>query len=246
MYATNNSEKKLLIIQTSDGARYKPLLDATESLHRRYATRHGYDYRRFDGVKRGVKPWHAAFNRIYLFQELLDEGEYDWVLYMDADAIVVDLGKSLQEFLDDRYSIVACRGATDDPSITWNINNGVMFMNLRHPHTKNIVHLWRTLFEKHTMEALAAEEEGVFDDQSKHINDQDMLCLILYHKYRQAAKIYRGEEATKFNYSGSFIQQLLRVTASSLEERIENMRQKVAEVEAKHPQPSQRRATVLL
>lgn len=238
--------KNTVIVQTSDGHRYKPMIDATQELHKRYASRHGYDYFRFDGVKRGLKPWHAAFNRVYIIEELIKEGKYDWVLYMDADAVIIDLSKSLSEFLDDRYSIVACRGSSDDPTVTWNVNNGIIFFNLRHPSTLPIIMLWKAMYENHSLEQLAAEAEGVFNDSSKHINDQDMLCMILYHKFRNAAKVYRGEEHNKFNYLGPFIQQILRRPGWNTEDRIEDIKEKVKTVEEQFPKASQQSRNALL
>lgn len=221
---------RVLILQTSDGARYKPLLDATEAHHRAYARRRGYDYARFDGVKRGAKPWHAAFNRIYLLQDLLKAREYDWVLYMDADAVVVDPARGVERFLDDSKAFVACRGATDDPRIWYNVNNGVAFFNMRHPATPGILDAWRRLYERVPMAVLEAEPEGVFDDVTKHVNDQDMLsaALVRTPALQHAIKVYRGEEHNAFNYHGPFIQQILRAEVAGLEARLRKLRQLVA------------------
>lgn len=228
MNMRNIQEKNVLILTTCDGERYKPMIDTTEELHRKYAAKHGYEYARVDGVIRGFKPWHATFNRIYLLQSLLSkptQKQYDWVLYMDADAVIVDLEKPLDEFLDDNYAIVACRGSVDDPLNTWNINIGVCFFNLNHPQITQIVGLWRGLYEKVPDTVLQGEQEGIFDDLCAHVNDQDMLCLILYQEqYRGAAKVYRGDEHNKFNYSGNFIKQVLRDgKKNSIESRVQQL-----------------------
>ena len=225
------SSQKVIIIQTSDGVRYKPMMDITEALHRKYCQRWGYEYRRFDGIKRGFKPWHAAFNRIYMVLELLAEGTYDWILHMDADGVIVDIHKSLSEYLDPGFALVACRGSTDDPNVTWNVNNGIMFINARHPDTRAIFEIWKRLYENVKDDVLQGEPEGIFMDCSKHVNDQDMLCLILFQeRFRKAAKIYRGEQHNAFNYGGPFIRQIIRGLNNTTESRIDEIRRLVTEI----------------
>lgn len=89
------------------------MLDYSERVARVYANLHGYDYLRYDGIKRGCKGHHATFNRIYLLENQILEGKYDWVLYIDADDIIVDLKKPLDEFLKDEYAVVGCTGGDD-------------------------------------------------------------------------------------------------------------------------------------
>jgi hypothetical protein len=224
------------MLTTCDGPRYGPMIDTTEKLHKRYAAKHGYDYERFDGVVRGFKPWHATFNRIYLLQKTIERGGYDWVLYMDADSVIIDMNRSLDEFLDDRYAIVSCRGSSDDPNVTWNLNIGVSFFNLRHEHTPVIISMWRQLYESVSDDVLKGEQEGVFDDLCAHVNDQDMLCLILFKQFRDAAKVYRGEEHNAFNYEGPFIRQILRNgRKNTVAERVTELRALVDATEAKYP-----------
>jgi hypothetical protein len=100
------------------------------------------------------------------------------------------------------------------------------------------------LYERVSDEQLKNEPEGVFDDCSKHVNDQDMLCLVLYHKYRQAAKIYRGDEHNAFNYDGPFIKQVLRGNRGvALEDRVQEIKNLVNDVNSRFPKPSQQPMT---
>lgn len=213
---------RVLILQTCDGNRYKPLLDATERWHRHYARQHGYDYLRVDGVVYGFKPWHAAFNRIFLLQDILQKAVYDWVLYMDADAVIVDGRRGVEEFLDDARVLVACRGATDDPNIWYNINNGIFFINMRHPQTSGLLAAWRGLLEAVPKQVMQNEPDGIFNDESKHVNDQDMLCQILFDTpgFKHSVKVYRGEHHNAFNYHGPFMQQILRSEGLDMQGRV--------------------------
>jgi hypothetical protein len=179
---------KVLIVRTADKNEYKQLLDATEQHHRRYARMHGYSYMRYDGVVRGMKPWHAAFNRI-LLESVLSKKHFDWVLYMDADAVIVDLSKRLDTFLSHQHAIVACRGVSNDSSITWDINNGIALYKLRHPAMSDIVFLWRQTFESIPMDALSAEKQGAFDRCGTHIDDQGLLQNIIHQYFRGVVQL---------------------------------------------------------
>lgn len=207
------SGKKVLILQTSDEVRYKPMIDATEELHRAYAARYDYDYARFTGIKRGTQSWNACFNRIFILQDLLTEGKYDWVLYMDADTVIVDLDQKLDEFLHEDHALVVCRGASDDPAVNWDINNGVAFYNMRHAHTPQIIFLWSKLLESFIVGG------GLEQEPTAAYQDQDMLAGVLQHKFPSSAKVYRGDEHNKFNYDGPFIKQILRNHGKDLAER---------------------------
>jgi hypothetical protein len=59
------------------------MLDLTQDVQLAYARKWGYSYLRWDGVVRGKRAWLATFNRIYLLHDLIMEGKYDWVLFMD-------------------------------------------------------------------------------------------------------------------------------------------------------------------
>lgn len=79
---------KRMIIQSGDSAvsRY---LDLAEPFHRAYAEQCGADFWRFDGQwEKGVPP---AWNRIPMMLRLFTEidGDYDQVLWLDADTLVV-------------------------------------------------------------------------------------------------------------------------------------------------------------
>lgn len=104
----------------------------------------------------------STFNRIFLLYEELQKGVYDWVLYMDADAIIIDSNKPLDEFIDDNDKvIVACRGATDDPNNYWDINIGTCFYNVKHNLIHPIISLWLSIFHQ-----MKAHKFG------SHLNDQ--------------------------------------------------------------------------
>jgi hypothetical protein len=70
-----------IVIQTADSERYKPLLDITAAASQRFCHNHKLPYLKFVGIKRGVHPWQAAFNRIVILSDILRQGYNGWVIY---------------------------------------------------------------------------------------------------------------------------------------------------------------------
>jgi len=141
---------RILIIQTCDGKHYKPFLDLTQERHEAYCNLHGYEYMRYDGIFNGINddPSFATFNRIYLLQDVYkNKKHFDWVFYIDADCIIKDINKSVDEFLDNDKLIVACRGASDSEENTYDVNIGVAFYNMRHPKMNYVLDKWQIMFE---------------------------------------------------------------------------------------------------
>lgn len=222
---------KVLILQTCDGIVYKSMLDSTESIHREYSIKHNYDYLRWDGIKMPIDdkekyPFLSTFNRLYLLNELLETNEYQWVLYLDADAIIVDHTKSFDEFTKHtNYCILGCRGAYKGTN-TWDINAGVAFYNMRHKNIRDIINLWIEKSETYFKNKFDFKKENkkvnFIKGNTKCPNDQDFLHGILKN-FPAATKVYDGNERLAFNYEGPFIKQLLRSTSESMEERIQKL-----------------------
>lgn len=216
----------IVIVQTCDGQVYKPILDLSEQVSKAYCNKHGYFYYRYDGVVRGVHPWHAAFNRIYIFEAIAREHpNIKWILYMDADAVIVDLEKPLDSFLDDNYAVIGCKGGSDDPRAYWDINNGVMFLNLHHPAANDIIQKWKQLYENVPLSRLEAETQASFD-KIAHCDDQYLLQCVLVTYKPPVSLNYQGDKASSFNYNGNFIQQILRVPGiKTIADRTQEMKQ---------------------
>ena len=223
--------QSVLILQTCDGNRYKPLLDLAEKAGRAYAEKHGYSYKRFDGVKVGTQPWHATFNRIYLLEEELKNKTHDWVLYMDADTCFAGLEQSLLPFINKRnYAILGCRGRSNNPIIFWDINAGVLFFNLNHPATPFIIKSWKDKYESISIETRNNAYQNTFERLGGHLNDQSMLHGILHDFYFPISYNYQGAQYNAFNYDGPLIRQILRTPENTLEQRVRDMERLVQNV----------------
>lgn len=186
-------------MQTCDGEIYKPLLDVSEKVSKEYCKLHGYDYMRYDGVIHGTEKWQSTFNRIYLIPEQI--GTYDWVFYMDADALITDKSKSLDEYMLQEYAILSCQGDIL-------INNGITMYNMKHPKIKEILEKWKQDYENSSYQGLSNDDfENQISKRIKFNDDQTLLVNILLNGYKQYVKVYDVDE---FNGSGNFIKQFTR------------------------------------
>ena len=66
---------------------------------RAFCDLHGHEYEAFKGIKVGRLPQHATYNRIALINDNLDSGFDGWLVFLDADAFVVDLRFDLRAYL---------------------------------------------------------------------------------------------------------------------------------------------------
>ena len=207
--------RDIVMMQTADPYRYAAMLAATAPSVTEYCRRFGIRYESYTGVKRGRFSWQATFNRIVMFQELLDRGFDGWAIYLDADAYVYDLGFDLPAYLrghDRCGAIFATAGVTGEH---WDVNAGVAFVNLGHPQGRRLVRAWSDAFAGIGDERLRTGDIWFDDD-----NDQALLHEILKRDAAIAAAL-RVESMDFINSRHArFIRQHLRAQTSNLRKRV--------------------------
>jgi hypothetical protein len=217
---------KLVLVQTTDPVRYKPLFDLTSGLNKAFCRRWGYDFRSYIGIKWGDEAWMACFNRIYLLGELAQSGTHDWALYLDADAFVCDPEFRPEEIItaDSEALVIGCSGGDPDTE-PWQINNGVMFFNLKHRFTRYMLDNWRQRWEDNfrILRRFASNER--WDMLTNRVDDQAIFHGLLRALLDQGAsaaevvKNYTGPYPL-FNYKkGRYVKQAIRSGTNTLEER---------------------------
>lgn len=139
---------RVKFLQTADPQKYARVLEASAPSTRAFCALHGHEYEAYVGVKRGSRPWHATFNRIDLLQEALDAGFDGWIVYLDADSFVVDLKFDLQAYLQQHPDApLIARAVIPEKAPTWNVNAGVLILNMKHPQTARLIKTWKRLFD---------------------------------------------------------------------------------------------------
>lgn len=204
--ARNASSERVLVVQTTGYSKYRALLDATRPTNEAYALRNGYDYLCATGIFFGTKESHSTFNKAFLLELVLARNEYDVLLSLDADAIVVDplfAPAALVPNLGPNATLLAAsRGGTDEPH-TWDINAGVLVWNLRHPRAQEVSAAWST-------ECRDAVMRGKNDDQSML---HRVLQAIGPEDRRSLLNVFIGHDAQRINYDGVHVKHVIRPDA---------------------------------
>ena len=144
---TNSSKPTVLIAQFSGfKSAYKLLLETATPVHKAYASKWNYDFATATGVLMGCLDWHSAYNKIGIIYEAFNR-QYDILLLMDSDAMIVDFDIPLTSMLQQPQTMITAQfaGRPDKPE---NLNNGVMVINLRHPKIHAVWERWYQKFQQ--------------------------------------------------------------------------------------------------
>lgn len=216
---------ELTVLQTSDAFKYSRMLRATSRTAIEFCQRNGFAYESFTGIKRGFHNAQAAFNRIFMLDELIERGYQGWALYMDADAYVYDLDFDLRAYLADKQDRAAIMATIPGETIPWHINSGVLFFNLGNPQAMMIVREWKRRFMQIPDERLRSLT-SVWDDE----NDQIMLYQLLNEDEALRNDVLFVDARLFNHYWGTFIRQYLNSYDSDIDSRTEKIAATVEEV----------------
>jgi len=205
---------KITFLQSADSVRYARLLSLSSQTVQVFCAKNGFAYDMSLGIRYGVKPWHAALNRITILKAYLDRGYGGWVFYVDADAYIADLDFNLKGFLDARSGFALIASPSGLTPRRWeDINNGVFAINLSHPLGVELVNRW--------FAALRAIPENVLCDEERWgdvADDQEMMHSAMLEVEGLEAAVDIEGCSELLNWEGSFIRQIVRETGS-LEQR---------------------------
>jgi hypothetical protein len=229
-----NSSSKCILLQTSDAqSDYSNLIDILKPLHLDYCKRFGWTYICNKGVVYGNLPHHSIFNRSFLIQNILEDNLYNenhWLLFLDADAYIKNETKDWNQDLDQwtGYLIVACsKGYDTPPEDYYKINNGVFFVNLRHPLAKKFFKDYTTKIQnQYPLDKLKNIKSW---GKKNYISDQSIMYEVLKSpEYKGHILMMTGQNHNYFNYEGENIVHLLR-HHWTMEKRMEHVSQVMAD-----------------
>lgn len=220
----NKPNVNYIMFQSSDPVNYFHMLQETSKNNQEYCVRHGILYNAFYGYMRGFHNWHAALNRIVFGKNLLDVGFTGWYIYLDADAYVVDHTVNLVEYLGGKaqHSFILTRGGTSGEP--WDVNDGVFFCNMGHPDARAIVAEWHSRLLQTPLEKLETAEKW-YSVKS----DQQMLQALLKADLPLTKDFYYEKHDFMNSRRATFLKQILRSTAPTVEARLDMIRQDIAE-----------------
>ena len=196
---------QITFLQTADTIAYREMLEVTSKTFIAYCGLHGFDYQMHLGIIRGIRPWHAALNRIPLLQAFEAGGYGCWVIYADADAYVADLQFDIGAYLEDKHSVFMAASQSGFPGAPWwEINNGVFALNFAHPLTGAMLSRWRARIDE-------VSDERLFQETAwgEAIDDQHALHLILQETPEAQTALFLDNGAI-LNADSRFLPQLMR------------------------------------
>lgn len=224
----DNFSADAVFIQTADPFRYAQMLDITSQTVTEYCLRNNFSYESYIGVKRGFHNWQATYNRIYQLHELMQRGFPGWAIYLDADAYVVDLDFDLRAYLKDKHHYGAILTPSMATDYHWDVNAGVVLINLGHPIGRRIVQGWRDAFDRLSNGRLRDAVEWLDAD-----SDQDFIQILLRTDPEIANNIYlQSTDLINSSYA-RFIRQNLRGESLDFDARMALIRNSVDEVMSK-------------
>ncbi len=214
-------EADIVVLQTADSAsEYRQMLALTEVVNAAYCKLHRLGYQSFIGIKVGVAPWMATYNRILMLEELIRAGFTGWAIYIDADAFFADAKFDLRAYLKTNQSYCLI-GGPGEANFDWNINAGIFFLNLGDPSGREIVARWRKMFDEKVPAQYLAETSAKWDD---YPNDQWLLHEVIKTDAVLTQRT-KKEERGILNYrDGRYIKQAIRAGYHDTHDRLEWLR----------------------
>jgi hypothetical protein len=209
-----------IVMQTSDDGQYAAMLDVTSRNVIAFCRKHDLGYRSFKGIKCGHWQWHACFNRLYMFDELIAAGHQDWVVYLDADAYVADMEFPIRQYLDEKKGhagIVVHSNFKPEP---WDVNNGVMFLNLATPVARAVVKEW---IKRHS--EIFNEPKYLSRERPYNFGDQRLLQHIFRDRPDWFAEFHVESQSLINSMHATFIKHHLRAITPDFDSRLVKIRQ---------------------
>jgi len=205
---------KVHFIQSCDPRIYIRMVNHTMPTVLEYCEKWDCTFDFFVGVRKGAKPWHAALNRVFVLKDLVNEKFDGWVIHLDADAFIFDVGFDVRHYLAERekYALIAAPSGVQPPH-WWDINNGVFAINLSDRRGVEIVDDWHARIAALDDDLLRAEARW-----ADVVDDQNQLHLALESKPHLEPFVLH--DVMNFNGGARFIRQVLRAEGD-MDKRIE-------------------------
>lgn len=100
------------------------LVALTNPSKQAYCDRWGYDFVTFEGTLDPTRP--PSWSKLLFVKDLLDQ--YDWVFWLDADALIMNPDIPLERFVDPNYSFIVGKQPGPDPFGNLHLNLGSFFV----------------------------------------------------------------------------------------------------------------------
>ena len=94
---------KCAVLQSCD-TNYDEVISITSPVNRKYAEYHGAEYILHKHDQDHNR--HPSWNKIYSTLDLMRSGKYDYILFLDGDAVVIDITRNIFDLAKDDTNIL--------------------------------------------------------------------------------------------------------------------------------------------
>lgn len=95
---------KIAVVTLAVGEKYHEAVSLGIENKRQYCQKHGYDF--ICGFNSLDDSRFPAWSKVLLLLNVLENKEYEWVFWTDADSLIMDFGKPLEDFIDPNYDFI--------------------------------------------------------------------------------------------------------------------------------------------
>ncbi len=131
------------VVTMAVGHEYEKLVEAGIENKRSYCQKHGYDFIYSNEWLDPSRP--IPWSKIKLLEEALKQSNYKWVLWTDADALIMNQGIRLEDIIDDKYDFLITSDMHTINSGNFLLKNSdwsKQFLKTIYAHTECIDHPW--------------------------------------------------------------------------------------------------------
>lgn len=208
---------------TSFDDSFLPIAEVVIPTLKEYCSLHSYHLNILNGRNCDRFP---VWDKIQLLKDNLNY--YDWLVYLDADILITNLTKKLEDIIDDNYNFIWSRDCHAE-------NSGVIFIkgknewserflddvwniDQNHPEYNPVCHFGNTQAEQTALKVSSRKSE--FSGQIKTVSQKQFNCY-LYNLYARSSE-------TEGNWEkGDFI---LHLPACSKDQRIDIFTEKLKDI----------------
>jgi len=165
----------------------------SEAINKKYCEEKGYTYicDKDDTKIRSISENRSLhWCKIKIVKELLDNNDFDYVLFLDADAIISDFNQNIEDFIDDNYNIIFAEDVGSHSSM----NTGV-FLIKNNEWSKNFLNVWWESGETYK----GKDAENILSIMKENLERVGYFKEALWHEQSCITLLYRNNDEIKNN-----------------------------------------------
>jgi len=156
----------------------------SETINEKYCNEKGYTYvceKDNSKINTIVEGRSLHWGKVKLVQEVLNNNDFDYILFLDADAIISDFNQRIEDFIDSEYDMIFAEDIGHHSSM----NTGV-FLSRNSEWTKNFFNTWwesgETFKGKDSQDLFVMEENLEKVGYFKHALWHEQTCITLLYR----------------------------------------------------------------